>query len=160
MLSTIDFNEEIIHQHSLYSKNYMSCIDRISHSSTGVNPACGDRIKVSLEISDELIKDINFEGACCSITKTSASIMTEQLKGLSLNEMEILFLKVREILTLENIEENNVFVALMFQLKEIALVKKQSTRCLLLPWKTMYEAINASELNFAVNKRDFSVFLE
>ena len=141
----------------------MSHIDGVTHSKTGTDATSGDRIKVSLNISNNKINKISFDGACSSITKASASLMAEKLKGESLAAAERMFLKVREILTetltSENIG-NDVFLGLMIQLKEMSLLQNQSTKCFLLPWKTLYEAIHENDFKINSNTRDYSVFLE
>ena len=124
MLSNVDFNEEILNHHILYSKNYMSRIDRVSHSKHGTNQICGDEIKVNLDIQNNLINDINFEGVCCPIAKASASLMTEELKGKSLVEVDRLFFKAQEIISLE-IGSDDLFSILMIQLKAMAIQQKR-----------------------------------
>ncbi|MFP6334667.1 Fe-S cluster assembly sulfur transfer protein SufU, partial [Bacillus subtilis] len=45
------------------------------------NPTCGDRIRLTLDVEDNVIKDAKFEGEGCSISMSSASMMTEAVKG-------------------------------------------------------------------------------
>ncbi|WP_323702956.1 Fe-S cluster assembly sulfur transfer protein SufU [Mammaliicoccus sp. Dog046] len=50
------------------------------------NPTCGDRIRLTLDVEDNVIKDAKFEGEGCSISMSSASMMTEAVKGHSIEE--------------------------------------------------------------------------
>lgn len=50
------------------------------------NPTCGDRIRLTLDVVDEIVKDVKFEGEGCSISMSSASMMTEAIKGKSVSE--------------------------------------------------------------------------
>ena len=159
MLSSVDFREEILHQHILYSKNYMGHLGKISHSELGVNLLCGDKIKVNINIENNMINEINFEGVCCPTTRASASLMTEELKGKSLVEAERLFFKVQEVLTLES-GCDNLFLVLINELKNMRSSSKQSVKCLLLPWKTMFKALYSQDWTSKNSQRDYSLYLE
>jgi nitrogen fixation NifU-like protein len=50
------------------------------------NPTCGDRIRLTLDMDDDIVKDAKFEGEGCSISMSSASMMTEAIKGKTLKE--------------------------------------------------------------------------
>ena len=160
MLSTMDYSEELLHHHIPYSKNYKNHIEKVSHSALGTSLVCGDKIKVNINKKNNLIRDINFVGECCAISKASASLMTEELKGKSLVEAERLFFKMQEVITLEGYCDE-LFLALMNQLKNMASRNsQQSNKCLLLPWKTMFKALHASTSDSSRAKKDFSVYLE
>jgi len=55
-----------------------------SHTQEGVNPSCGDELTLYLQVEDGLIRDIGFEGEGCAISQASASLMTDALKGRSI----------------------------------------------------------------------------
>ena len=57
----------------------------------GHNPLCGDRIDVFADVEDGVVRDVGFEGSGCAISKASASLMTEAVKGRPLAEVERLF---------------------------------------------------------------------
>jgi nitrogen fixation NifU-like protein len=137
----------------------MSHIDTVSHSAVGTNLACGDKIKVNIDNKNNSIRKINFVGECCVISKASASLMTEELKGKSLFEAEQLFFKTQQMITLE-VNCDDLFLNLMNQLRNMASGgHQQSDKCLHLPWKTMYKALHSDINNSAKNKLDYSVFL-
>ena len=65
----------------------------------GNNPVCGDEITVYVQMDGDRIADIGFQGAGCTISQASASVMTQRLKGRTLAEAETLFGRFKEIVT-------------------------------------------------------------
>lgn len=85
-----DIYQEIILEHSKKPRNFFS-LDCPSHKSEGFNPLCGDKLKLYLNVKYGIIQDISFIGTGCAIFKSSASMMTEQLKGKTLEEAKKIF---------------------------------------------------------------------
>jgi len=85
-----DLYQEVIFDHYKRPRN-QGALDAHSHSAEGHNPLCGDRVTVYLKIDDGIVQDVRFEGAGCAIATASASLMTEALKGRTLDEVEALF---------------------------------------------------------------------
>ena len=78
--------QEVILDHSRHPRHY-GPLAEATHSGEGYNPLCGDRVKVYLVVDgDERIEGIKFEGRGCAISQASASLMTEALKGRTLDE--------------------------------------------------------------------------
>jgi len=94
MLINDDVYEEILRNHILFSSNYLNHIENVNQSAQGANLACGDEITVRIRNNNSVIQDIGFEGNCCEIVKSSASLMTQELKGKTTAEAERLFLHV------------------------------------------------------------------
>ncbi len=84
--------------HSRQPKNFGK-LDECTHKAEGYNPLCGDRVTVYLEIDGDHVKDIRFDGAGCAISTASASLMTEALKGRTIEEARTLFRRVHETMT-------------------------------------------------------------
>ena len=82
--------QDIILDHGRKPRNFHS-LPHPSHFAHGHNPLCGDRVTVYLEIEDDKVKDVSFEGRGCAISTASASLMTEVLKGKTLAEADELF---------------------------------------------------------------------
>ncbi len=82
--------QDIILDHGRKPRNFHA-LEHPSHSANGHNPLCGDRVTVYLEIEGDRIKDVSFEGRGCAISTASASLMTEVLKGKTLDEANRLF---------------------------------------------------------------------
>ncbi len=93
-----DLYQEVILDHNKRPRNFR-IIEQPTHRAEGVNPLCGDRISVYLDIEDEIIKDITFQGAGCAISSASASLMTEALKGKPVGEVEHLFEAFHNVVT-------------------------------------------------------------
>ena len=64
----------------------------------GVNPVCGDEIHIDLKVANGIVDDIGFWGHGCSISQSSASMLTERLKGRYVAEAERITKKVRAML--------------------------------------------------------------
>lgn len=82
--------QDIILDHGRKPRNFHA-MAHPSHFAHGHNPLCGDRVTVYLDIENGRIKDVSFEGRGCAISTASASLMTEVLKGKTLDEAEALF---------------------------------------------------------------------
>src|SRR5436305_619161 len=90
--------QQVILDHNKNPRNFGPMPDA-NRTSEGRNPLCGDEIKVYLQVDDDTIKDIKFEGRGCAISKASASMMTMTLKGKTTDEAEELFQSVHDMLT-------------------------------------------------------------
>lgn len=93
-----DLYQEVILEHSKHPRNYRA-MEAANHKAEGYNPLCGDHYTVYVDIQDGSIRDISFEGAGCAISKASASMMTQSLRGKSSGEAEALFSKFHELVT-------------------------------------------------------------
>ena len=82
-----DLYQEIILEHykEPHNKGQLQGADA---GSEGRNPMCGDEIKVSVKINGNIIEDIRFEGSGCAISQASASVMTDAVKGITLEQAE------------------------------------------------------------------------
>jgi nitrogen fixation NifU-like protein len=93
-----DLYGEVILDHNRRPRNF-GPLPRASHSAVGYNPLCGDKVAVHLRVEGERIEDIAFEGVGCAISTASASMMTEALRGRSLDEARQLFERFHALLT-------------------------------------------------------------
>ena len=82
--------QELILDRNRKPRNFGPLSDA-NRSAKGVNPLCGDKITIYLQLDDDRVKDIRFEGAGCAISIASASVMTESLKGQSTSDAMNLF---------------------------------------------------------------------
>jgi nitrogen fixation protein NifU and related proteins len=82
--------QDIILDHGRKPRNFHA-MAHPSHFAHGHNPLCGDRVTVYLEVENGRVKDVSFEGRGCAISTASASLMTEVLKGKTLEEADELF---------------------------------------------------------------------
>src|SRR5438445_13092711 len=82
--------QDIIPDHGRHPRN-LRALEHPTHLARGHNPLCGDRVTVYLAIEGDRIADVSFEGRGCAISTAAASLMTEVLKGKSLDEAKALF---------------------------------------------------------------------
>jgi nitrogen fixation NifU-like protein len=83
--------QQVILDHNRKPRNFRS-IDDATSVGEGYNPLCGDELKVFLKVgSDGTIEDVSFEGSGCAISKASASMMTTNVKGKTVQDVEVLF---------------------------------------------------------------------
>jgi nitrogen fixation NifU-like protein len=96
-----DLNElyqEVILDHNRRPRNFRALADA-SHRAEGYNPLCGDRLTLYLKVDAGVVTDVSFEGAGCAISKASASLMTDAVKGRSVAEAEALFERFHRMVT-------------------------------------------------------------
>ena len=82
--------QDIILDHGRHPRN-LRALEHPTHLARGYNPLCGDRVTVYLAVEGERIADVSFEGRGCAISTAAASLMTEVLKGKTLDEARQLF---------------------------------------------------------------------
>jgi len=82
--------QEVIIDHGRHPRNFKKLED-YSHSQEGYNPLCGDRLMLYLKIENNRVIDATFDGVGCAISMASASLMTSQIKGKTLEETRQLF---------------------------------------------------------------------
>lgn len=131
--------QEVILDHNRRPRNYgkLACA---THSAEGFNPLCGDKLTLYLHVDEQnVITGVSFEGKGCAISAASASLMTEALKGKTIEEAEALFQTFRGHLT-----EGDAAVATdIGKLKVLEGVKAYPSRvkCATLAWHTLHAAL-------------------
>jgi len=85
-----DLYQDLIIDHSKKPRNF-GIMDDADYTADGFNPLCGDKLKLFLKVEDGVIKDVKFVGAGCAISTASASVMTDVLKGQTVEQAENLF---------------------------------------------------------------------
>ncbi|MEZ5286197.1 MAG: SUF system NifU family Fe-S cluster assembly protein [Vicinamibacterales bacterium] len=90
--------QEVILDHNRRPRNFR-VIDPASASREGYNPLCGDRLTLYLTVENGRIEDVAFQGSGCAISKASASLMTEAVKGKTVEEARALFDRFHQMIT-------------------------------------------------------------
>jgi len=90
--------QQVILDHSRSPRNFLK-LDGANRIAEGHNPLCGDRVTVYLRLENDVIRDVSFQGEGCAISKASASMMTELLKGKSKAEAQKIFTKFHDMVT-------------------------------------------------------------
>jgi nitrogen fixation protein NifU and related proteins len=93
-----DLYQEVILEHSRHPRNYRA-MEPASHRVEGFNPLCGDRFTIYLDLKDGAIQDVSFQGSGCAISKASASMMTQTLKGKTASQAEEIFTRFHDLVT-------------------------------------------------------------
>ena len=93
-----DLYQEVILEHSKKPKNFR-VLEAANHKAEGFNPLCGDHFTIYVDVKDGAISDIGFQGSGCAISKASASMMTQMLKGKTEAEAEGIFTKFHDLVT-------------------------------------------------------------
>ncbi len=93
-----DLYQQVILDHCKHPRNFRE-LPAVSCSAQGHNPLCGDQLKLYLQMEGEVIKDISFLGSGCCISKASASLLTESVKGRTRADVQKMFEQVHEMVT-------------------------------------------------------------
>jgi len=134
-----DLYQEVILDHNRRPRNFHPLADA-SHSAEGYNPLCGDRLMLYLKVDGGRIEDVSFEGSGCAISKASASMMTDALKGRSVAEATALFERFHRMVTTPPSQP----VEDMGKLSALAGVREFPVRvkCASLAWHTLKAALS------------------
>ena len=131
--------QEVIVDHNRSPRNFgpLEHPDRVLE---GYNPLCGDRLKLYLKLSGDLISDISFDGAGCAISVASASLMTEAMKGKTTDEAETMFDEFHDLVTGADGPVNHEKLG---KLSALAGVREYPTRikCATLCWHALRSAL-------------------
>ena len=90
MMDLRELYQDIILDHGRHPRNFRT-IEHPTHVAQGHNPLCGDRVTVYLSLAGDRITDVAFQGRGCAISTAAASLMTEVLKGKTVDEARALF---------------------------------------------------------------------
>ena len=133
--------EELIKDHSKQPRNFRDLPDA-NHKAVGQNPLCGDHLIVYLNLQDDKITDVAFRGDGCAISKSSASLMTQALKGKTKDEAERMFAQFHELLT--GPHDAEVDTEKLGKLAVFSGVRRFPVRvkCATLAWHTLLNALN------------------
>ena len=138
-----DLYQEVILEHSKQPRNYRELGDA-NHKAEGYNPLCGDHFTVYLKMDGEKIQDVSFQGSGCAISKASASMMTQSVKGKTLAEAEKIFEQFHKLVT--GAEHNGT----REELGKLAVFSGVSefpvrVKCATLAWHTLHAALEGKQ---------------
>jgi nitrogen fixation protein NifU and related proteins len=135
-----DLYQEVILDHNRRPHNFRR-MDEPDHVCEGFNPLCGDRLTLYLDLEGETIRDVAFEGTGCAISRASASLMTDALKGKSVAEAERLFERFHQLVT--SPPDRPADTSGLGKLAVFAGVREYPARikCATLSWHTMRAAL-------------------
>src|SRR3954469_7029491 len=93
-----DLYQQVILDHCKQPRNFHE-MPQASCSAQGHNPLCGDQLRLFLQTDGDVVKDVSFVGSGCCISKASASLLTESVKGRTKSEIKELFEKIHAMVT-------------------------------------------------------------
>jgi len=140
-----DLYREIILDHYRTPRNRGE-LDPPAVRADGHNPLCGDEIQIYVEVADGVVRDVKFAGSGCSISQSSASMMTTAVKGKSIDEVRAIVRKFKHMMTIDDddapVDEN----VKLGDLEALQGVVKFPVRikCATLGWNTLLDALNAA----------------
>ncbi len=131
-----DLYQQVILDHCKQPRNFHE-MGSPTCSAQGHNPLCGDRLKLYLLLDGDVVKDASFVGSGCCISKASASLLTESVKGKRKAEVKALFDKVHELVTTGTVNGD------VGKLAVFAGVHRFPARvkCAILPWHAVMAAV-------------------
>ena len=140
-----DLYQQVILDHNKNPRNFRE-IENADRTADGNNPLCGDALRVYVSIADDKVADVAFKGSGCAISKASASMMTQMVKGKTLAEAETIFDEFHRMVLGEldeEAEENS-----LGKLKIFAGVREFPARvkCASLSWHTLNAALNGEDV--------------
>ena len=131
-----DLYQQLILDHNKRPRNF-GVLPDANRTAQGTNPICGDNYTLYAKMDGDVVQEISFQGSGCAISKASASILTESLKGKTVAEVKSLFDKVHDMLTTGNVDGD------IGKLAALAGVHKFPVRikCAILPWHAAMAAV-------------------
>jgi nitrogen fixation NifU-like protein len=135
--------QEVILDHNRRPRNF-GPLPEANHHADGVNPLCGDHLTVHVDVDRGVITHVAFEGAGCAISRASASLMTDAVKGKRVEEAERLFEQFRRMVVSE---ANDPVETELGKLGVLCGVREFPARvkCASLAWHTLHAALASQE---------------
>jgi len=135
--------QEVILDHNRRPRNFHPMASA-SCSADGKNPNCGDQLTIWVLVEDDRVADVSFQGVGCAISKASASLMTEAVKGKTRTEAVALFETMHRVLT--GVETDPVVIKGLGPLRALSGVGKfpMRVKCASLAWHAFRSALDGA----------------
>ena len=144
MFDSQELYQEIVMDHNRRPRNFGSMTDSTA-TSEGFNPLCGDQITLFLKVSEDIVEDISFEGVGCAISKSSASMMTEGVKGKSVEEALTVFEAFREMITAKSDGSKDSEILGDLEILKGVAQYPTTIKCATLSWHTLQASLQGTE---------------
>ena len=135
-----DLYQEILLEHNRRPRNFRT-MDDATHHADGYNPLCGDEISLQLKLTSDKVDDVAFQGHGCAISRASASLLTQAVKGSTEDEALAMFEEFHRMLTEPDADLD---LDLLGDLEMLGGVIAYPTRikCAILAWHTLKAAMD------------------
>ncbi len=146
MTEVQDLYQQVILDHNKSPNNFRK-MSEATHLAEGYNPLCGDRCTVYIHIQDDMVQEASFQGSGCAISSSSASIMTEVIRGKTVQEVMDLVANFQEMLKSDEPHDDMDLESRLGKAIVFLGVKKFPTRlkCATLAWHTTKSALEKGE---------------
>ena len=137
-----DLYQEILLEHNSRPKNFRQLEDATT-TADGFNPLCGDKITIYIKVDDGAIADVGFQGTGCAISRASASMLTQSIKGQTVGRAQEIFQAFHTMLTEPGADLDYDTLG---DLETLSGVIEFPTRikCAILAWHTMISALDGN----------------
>lgn len=144
MTDLAELYQELILDHNRAPRNFGTIPDP-NRKALGHNPLCGDQFTVFAKVEDGVVREVVFQGKGCAISKASASLMTEAVKGKTVAEAEALFGRFHELVTAP--PHTKADTKGLGKLAVFAGVREYPARvkCASLAWHTLHAALQGRD---------------
>ena len=129
--------QEMILDHGKRPRNFRA--QENAGCADGHNPLCGDRVTVYVRCAGDKIEDVSFQGTGCAISTASASIMTEALRGMTIDEAQALFKRFHELVAAEGDDAELGKLAVFKGVRAFPM----RVKCATLAWHTLRAALDS-----------------
>jgi nitrogen fixation NifU-like protein len=129
---------EVILEHYKSPRNHGRLVDP-DVATRGHNPLCGDDVEISMDVENDVVQDIRFQGKGCSISQASASMLTEAVKGKTTADARALIETFKAMMHGDSVSSDN-----LGDIEALQGVRKYPVRikCALLAWTTLEEGLD------------------
>ena len=144
MSELTDLYQELILDHNRRPRNY-GVLPDATHSARGHNPLCGDKLVLYLHLDGDRITSVSFEGSGCAISKASASLMTEAVRGRTVEEATVIFDRFHAMVT--SPMDQPVDLEAAGKLAVFAGIREfpMRVKCASLAWHTLQAALSGDQ---------------
>lgn len=134
-----DLYQDVILEHSKAPRNYRE-LPAANHKAEGFNPLCGDRFTIYVTTEGDAIRDITFQGSGCAISKASASMMTQSLKGRNKAEAAKIFERFHKLVTGQDSSNGEAELGKLTVFSGVSEFPVR-VKCATLAWHTLQAAL-------------------
>ena len=140
---TAELYQAVILEHNRAPRNYRPMAEA-SRSVEGHNPLCGDQVTVFVKVAGGVVEDVSFQGSGCAISRASASLMTQAVKGMPVTRAQELFERFHALMTQPTGTE-----AAMEGIGKLAVLQgvrgfPMRVKCATLAWHALHAALEPS----------------
>lgn len=134
--------QQVILDHNKNPRNFRA-LDACDHEADGFNPLCGDKVHVYVKLEGDVVADVSFQGEGCAISTAAASMMTEALKGKSVDEARAIFDAYQHMVMGDGAGDPGKIgkLAVFEGVREFPM----RVKCATLPWHTLHAALDRAD---------------